>query len=165
VDFTERKIKKITLSVEEAFHKIKLWCAYQERSQYETRQKLYDYGLFTEQVENIISLLIEENFLNEQRFANALTSGKLNIKHWGRTKIKIELKKHRVSEVCVKFALATIDEKKYCQILDTVLNKKMKLIKDKNTFTFNQKLFQFAFSKGFESDIISQQIKELKNKA
>ena len=70
----EYKVTKINLSPDKALYKIKNWCAYQERSQHETRQKLFEYGLFSEDVENIISKLIEENFLNEQRFSLALAS-------------------------------------------------------------------------------------------
>ena len=107
-----------------AHHKIKQWCAYQERSQHETRQKLYDYGLFSEDVEDIIAKLIEENFLNEERFALALTSGKFRIKRWGRIKIKLELKKHKVSDYLIQKALKSINDKDYEMTIVKIIEKK-----------------------------------------
>ena len=105
MDFKEHKVKKLLLSPEMAEHKIKLWCAYQERSHNETRQKLYDLGQQKDDVELIISKLIEENYLNEERFALALAGGKFRIKHWGKIKIKIELRRHKVSDYSITKAL------------------------------------------------------------
>ncbi len=141
-----------------AHHKIKNWCAYQERSQFETRQKLFEYGLFSEDVEQIISLLIEENYLNEERFAFAFVSGKFNIKHWGRIKIKIELRKHKVSDYLIKKTLQNIDETNYTKTLTKLIEKKIKLTSEKNRQKLTYKLMQYVLSRGFESDISSELI-------
>ena len=131
------KVNKIKLSAELAHHKIKMWCAYQERSQHETRQKLYEYGLFSEDVEGIIADLIGENFLNEERFSIAYASGKFRIKHWGRIKIKNELRKHRISEYCLNKALKSIDVEEYDKIIKKVIEKKIRISKPST----QQKLF------------------------
>ncbi len=150
----EYKVTKINLSSDKAQYKIKNWCAYQERSQHETRQKLFDYGLFSEDVENIISKLIEENFLNEQRFSLAFASGKFNIKHWGRNKIKNELKKHRVTDYCISLALKSIEINEYELIINKVIKKKLKLLKTNNSQKNKYIVLQYLISRGFESDIV-----------
>ena len=154
----ENKFNKPKLTPELAHHNIKNWCAYQERSQHETRQKLYEYGLYSDDVEQLIVKLIEENFLNEERFAFAFVSGKFNIKHWGRIKIKIELGKHKVSDYLVKKALQSIDETNYIKTLTKLIEKRIKLTSEKNKQKLTYKLMQYVLSRGFESDISSELI-------
>ena len=146
-----------------AHHKIKNWCAYQERSQHETRQKLYEYGLFSDDVEQLIVKLIEENFLNEERFAFAFVSGKFNIKQWGKIKIKIELRKHKVSDYLINKALNNIDETQYLNTLKKVIEKKIRLTSEKNKQKLIYKITQQVLSRGFESDLAIEQIKKIIN--
>ena len=141
-----------------AHHKIKNWCAYQERSQHEARQKLYEYGLFSDDVEQLIVKLIEENFLNEERFAFAFVSGKFNIKQWGKIKIKIELRKHKVSDYLINKALNNIDYETYISTLKKVIEKKIRLTSEKNKQKLHYKLIQYASSRGFELNLINEQI-------
>ena len=108
---------------EEALEKLKNWCAYQERSQFDVRKKLFSYKLSEEEGEQLIAQLIEENFLNEERFAMAFAGGKFRIKHWGKQKIKIELKKHKVSDYCINRALAGLGEENYEAELKKLLEK------------------------------------------
>lgn len=137
-----------------ALMKLQSWCAYQERCQHDVRNKLYEIGMWQEAVENIIVKLIEDNFLNEERFAMAFARGKFNIKKWGRVKIKQELKQKRVSDYCLKKALQQIDETEYITTLKTLLEIKGKLIKEKNPIKFKYKLISYALSKGYERDLI-----------
>jgi len=102
--------KQQTLSVLQALEKAKKYCAYQERSQWEVRQKLHSWQLPEEQTEWIISELISENFLNEMRYAKTYTEGKFRIKGWGREKIKYNLKAKGVSNYCITKALEGIAE-------------------------------------------------------
>jgi regulatory protein len=158
VSFTEHKVNKIKLSPEQAFFKIKHWCAYQERSQSETRYKLREYGLYAEDVELIISNLIDENFLNEERFAVTFAGGKSRIKQWGRNKIKIELKKHKVSEYCINKALKSLDNVAYEKILENVLRKKLQTVKAESSQKVFYAALNYAVSRGFESDLVTQQL-------
>ena len=137
-----------------ALVKMQSWCAYQERSQQEVRDKLYDLGMRTEAVENIISHLIQDNFLNEERFALAFARGKFTIKKWGRIKIKQELKQKRVSDYCLKKALQQIDETEYMNTLKKLIETKRKLIKEPNKIKLQYKLMNYALSKGYEKDIV-----------
>ena len=137
-----------------ALIKMQSWCAYQERCQQDTRNKLYELGLWPEAVENIIVKLIEDNFINEERFAMQFAKGKFNIKKWGRIKIKQELKQKRVSEYCLKKALQQIDEEEYIAMLTKVIATKKRLITEKNPIKLKFKLVTFAISKGYERDLV-----------
>jgi regulatory protein len=134
--------------------KIEQYCAYQERSQQEVRDKLYDMGLHKEDVENIISELIDNNFLNEERFATTFARGKFRIKHWGRIKIKQHLKQKKVSEYCIKKALSLIDPNEYEKIIIQLIEKKNRELKESDAYIKKQKVIRYVVSRGFESDIV-----------
>ncbi len=134
--------------------KIEQYCAYQERSQQEVRDKLYDMGLHKEDVENIISELIDNNFLNEERFATTFARGKFRIKHWGRIKIKQHLKLKKVSEYCIKKALSLIDPNEYEKIIIQLIEKKNRELKESDAYIKKQKVIRYVVSRGFESDIV-----------
>jgi regulatory protein len=138
----------------EALIKIRDWCAYQERCQQEVRDKLYEYGLKTDDVENIIVQLISENFVNEERFAIAFVGGKFRIKKWGKIKIRLELKAKRVSDYCIKKGMAQIEDTEYINTLKRLLMLKAKLITEKNYLKKKQKLLRYALGKGYEQDLI-----------
>ena len=136
-------------------------CAYQERSQQEIRDKLYEWGQRTNVVENIISGLITGNFLNEERFAKAYALGKLRQKGWGKIKIKQGLKFKQVPDVLIKKALLGINDDEYIKMLQNVLVKKSQLATEKNPYKRNYKLQQYALSRGYEGDLIQDVLKEL----
>ena len=137
-----------------ALMKMQSWCAYQERCQQDARTKLYELGLWPEAVENIIVKLIEDNFLNEERFATAFARGKFTIKKWGRIKIKQELKQKRVGDYCLKKAMQQIDETEYMATLKKLIDSKRKLIKEKSPIKLNYKLMNYVLSKGYEKDLV-----------
>lgn len=137
-----------------ALVKMQSWCAYQERSQQDARDKLYELGMWTDAVENIIAQLIQDNFLNEERFACSFARGKFVIKKWGRVKIKQELKQKRVGDYCLKKAMKEIDETEYIQTLKKLIETKRKLIKETNKIKLKYKLMSYALSKGYEKDLI-----------
>ncbi|HKC67970.1 MAG TPA: regulatory protein RecX [Bacteroidia bacterium] len=151
--------QKIYYTPEQALIKIRDWCAYQERCQQEVRDKLYDYGLKTDAVENMIAQLVTENFVNEERFAIAFAGGKFRIKKWGKVKIKQELKAKRVSDYCIKKGLAVIDNTEYINTLKKVLALKEKSITEKNVLKKKQKLVRYALSKGYEQDLVFDLLK------
>jgi len=153
-----QKTKKIT-DEKVALAKAEHYCAYQERSQQEVRDKLYEWGLWTDAVENIISQLISGNFLNEERFANAYTKGKFNQKSWGKIKIKQGLKFKRVPDVLIKKALQTINPGDYFNTLEQVIQKKSALITEKDPYKRRYKLQQYALGRGYETDLIAEVLK------
>ncbi len=137
-----------------ALMKMQSWCAYQERCQQDARTKLFELGLWPEAVENIIVKLIEDNFLNEERFATNFARGKFTIKKWGRIKIKQELKQKRVGDYCLKKAMQQIDETEYIITLTKLIDSKRKLIKEKSPIKLKFKLMNYVLSKGYEKDLV-----------
>ena len=156
----EEEKRKIKLTPGIAKQKIESWCAYQERSHYEVREKLYSYGLYSSDVEQIITSLITDNFLNEERFALAYVSGKFKIKKWGRVKIKQGLKFKRVSEYCIKKGINSIDPDEYEKTIHELIEKKSRSVKEKNEFKRKSKIAQYIISRGFESDLVWNALKE-----
>ncbi len=139
--------------------KARKYCAIQERCHQEVRDKLYLWGLPEKSVEQIISELITEGFVSEERFAKAYARGKFRIKRWGRNKIIIELKKRNISEYSIKKGLKEIDEKEYCEILKNLVDRKSKEVKDKNQYTRNHKIATYVASKGYEPELIWELLK------
>ena len=141
-------------SVDEATINIQRYCAYQERCHSEVRSKLLDHGIYGDLLEEIISDLISNNFLDEERFARTFVRGKFRIKNWGRNKILSDLKLKKVSPYCIKLGLEEIDEDEYFQTLLKLLTKKDNMTKFVNGFDRLKKLSDFALQKGYEYSII-----------
>jgi regulatory protein len=142
-----------------ALAKAEHYCAYQERSQQEVRDKLYEWGLYGTMIESVIVHLIQNNFLNEERFAYAYTQGKFNQKGWGKNKIKQGLKFKKVSDVLIRKALNSVNPDDYLATLNGLLQKKATLLVEKDPYKRKYKLYQYALSRGFENDIISDVLK------
>ncbi len=144
---------------EQAIPKIKQYCAYQERCHVEVREKLYSYGLYKKEVESIISLLIEENFLNEERFAIMYAGGKFRMNHWGKVKIKQALKFKQVTDYCIKKALKEIDETSYQKTFQKLAEQKLKALKsERNIFAKKRKLQDYLLQKGYESGLVREEV-------
>lgn len=142
-------------SKEQALQKVKQYCAYQERCHSEVKDKLYSFGLHKNDVDELLSDLISENYLNEERFAIHFAGGKFRIKHWGRVKIKYALKQKQISPYCLNKAMASIDENEYNRIMVKLFEQKSKLLKsEKNIFIKKRKLQDHLMQKGFEPDLI-----------
>ncbi|MFI5218173.1 MAG: regulatory protein RecX [Bacteroidia bacterium] len=135
-------------------NKVRKYCTYQERSQQELRDKLYNWGLHKADVEKTIAQMVEEGFMSEERFAMAFAGGKFRIKNWGRIKIKLALKQKKVSDYCIRKALNEIDNKDYRKTLEKLISSYSKKISEKNTLKKNYKIAQHAIGKGFEPDIV-----------
>ena len=152
--------KKITTEKDRALSKLQKYCAYQERCHQEVRSKLIELKIYGDDLEEIISELITDNFLNEERFAIAYAGGKFRIKKWGKVKIKIELKRRNISAYCIKKAMQEIDEEGYMEGLYKVIEKKMKTEKETNEFKLKGRLAKHAMRKGYESHLVWQTLKE-----
>lgn len=150
------------IGTEKALQKIRHFCSYQERSHQEVKDKLYSFGLYKDEVETLLSQMIEENYLNEERYAVAFAGGKFRVRQWGRVKIKYELKQKRVSDYCIKKALASIDEDDYEKTLEKLFDdKKASLRSEKNIFIKKQKIQAYLMQKGFEPSLISEYLKKM----
>ena len=155
---------KQRLTKEQALPKLKHYCAYQERSHKEVREKLYSYGLYKVDVETLLSQLIEENYLNEERFAIQYAGGKFRIKQWGRKKIEYALKEKQISSYCIKKAMKEIDATVYEKVLLQLTIKKWTLLKAEQHINRQAKTRAYLLQKGFENELITKAIQSIRTK-
>jgi regulatory protein len=153
---TYHMLYKKYLTKEQALQKLKHYCAYQERSHSEVKEKLYNLGVWKKDHDVIIATLIEENYLNEERFAIAFAGGKFRIKKWGRIKIKYELKQKQVSDYSIKKALKQIDEEDYLKTLDKLTKEKYASLKNEQYLVRKKKTIDYLMQKGFETELINK---------
>ena|SRR6185437_4381233 len=150
-----------TLNKEQALQKAKHYCAYQERCHSEVKEKLYTLGLYKNGVDEVMATLVEENYLNEERFAIQFAGGRFRIKQWGKVKIKYELKQKKVSDYCIKKALASIETEDYEKTLHKLFaQKKQSLKTEKNIFIKKRKISDFLIAKGFEIPLINELLQQ-----
>ncbi len=143
-------MKKVRIGKEQAIQRIRHYCAYQERAQQEVRDKLYELGMTMDEVEEIMSDLIAENFLNEERFATQFAGGHFRIKGWGKVKIQHALQQKRVSNFNIKIGLKAIDEDAYIKTLEQLATKKWNSLKGERGLSRMAKTYAFLHQRGFE---------------
>jgi regulatory protein len=146
-----------------SYKKIQNYCAYQERSHYQVREKLYSYGLHKQEVETLISKLLEEGFLNEERFATAFARGKFKLKHWGKIKIRYALQQQKVSIYNIQLALQAIEHTEYLSELQKLAERKWEQLSSQSLLLKRQKLMAYLQQKGFERNYILMVLDTLKN--
>lgn len=156
-------MQKKFLTKEQALQKLRQYCAYQERSHNEVQQKLYELGIHKLHHDEIISTLIEEDYLNEERFAKAFAGGKFRMKDWGRKKIYYALKEKRVSEYNIKQAMKEIDEDAYLKNLKELVQEKFESLKGEQYLVRKKKTIDYMVQKGYEFDLVNKAISEIRN--
>lgn len=150
------------LTPQQAKQKLKQYCAYQERCHSEVQQKLFEYGVYKGDAAYIISQLIEENYLNEERFAILFAGGKFRIKNWGKVKISYELQQKGISKYCIQKALKNIDESAYKKTFFRLVEQKMKTIKsEKNIFIRKKKIRDYLLMKGYETTLVNEAVNDV----
>lgn len=148
-------MRPLHIGIEKATEKIKYYCGYQERCQQEVRDKLYSFGLYQEEVEELISRMIQEDYLNEERFAIAFAGGRFRMKNWGRRKIEQALFRKKISPYCIKKALKNIPEEDYDEQLDKLATKKLAVVSsEKNKWIKWAKVRNYLLQKGYEAQAI-----------
>jgi regulatory protein len=143
------------LTKEQALQKLRHYCGYQERCHSEVKEKLWQLRVNRKEHDEIIASLIEDDYLNEERFAIQFAGGKYRIKQWGRVKIKYELKQKQVSEYSIKKALKQIDEKDYIKILNKLAEKRYAALKDEQWMVRKKKTIDYLIQRGFELELIN----------
>ena len=149
---------KKQLTKEQALQKLKHYCAYQERCHSEVKEKLYQLGVWKKDHDEIIASLIEENYLNEERFAIAYAGGKFRVKQWGRVKIKYELKQKQVSDYSIKKAMKQIDEEEYLSVMNKLAKEKYAALKSEQYLVRKKKTMDYLLAKGFEADLVRKAV-------
>ena len=141
--------------------RIRHYCAVMDRGQYQVITKLKSYGVSDALADEILIELIQNKYLDEERFARSFCSGKFKIKRWGRKKIAFELSKLKVPKSCVLLAMSEIDDADYKDVIRHLANKKMALLKDKNTFIRKKKVVDYLIRKGYESELVWSYVHKL----
>jgi len=150
-----------THTVTEAKRKLEHFCAYQDRCHYEVSSKLKEMRMIPIAIDDIISHLIEHNFLNEERFAKSYARGKFNIKNWGRIRITRELKFRKISTYNIKTALKEFSDEDYYSKLDLIATKKLNSITETNIYKKRKKLADYLLYRGWESHLVYETTKTL----
>jgi regulatory protein len=146
----------------QALQKLKHYCSYQERCHSEVKEKLYNYGLRKHDVELLISQLIEEDYLNEERFAILFAGSKFRAKQWGRIKIRYELKQKQIGEYIIKKAMKEIEEADYLKTLQHLAQKKWGSLKAEQHINRQVKTQNYLMQKGYEPDLVSKAIQQIR---
>ncbi len=153
--------KTETYTLQEAIRKLEGYCTYQERCHKEVVQKLRGMNMVTEASDQIIVHLIQENYLNEERFAKSFVRGKFNIKKWGKKRINSELKFRNISKYNIKTAMKEIEDADYLDTLDALSLKRLAAIKETNVQKRRKKLADYLLYRGWESHLVYRKIKDL----
>jgi len=141
---------------EKALNKLRRYCAYQERCHEEVRSKLLELKVYGDDLEEIISHLVAENFLNEERFAKAFAGGKFRVKQWGRIKIKNELKYRKISAYCIQKGMEEISDEDYLDALNHLFLKAKSNYAKGTPAQRHYKIRQFLIRKGYEPDLVTE---------
>ena len=137
------------------------YCAYRDRSQKEVEDKLLEMRMIPAAREEIIIKLMQEDFLNEERFARSFVRGKFRIKKWGRYKIQQELKARDISSPIIKLAMTEIEESVYKTTLYELAEKKLNLLSEEDKFKLKKKLGDYLIRKGYESSLVYEVTEDL----
>ncbi len=148
-------------SVQEATKKLEGYCAYQERCHKEVVNKLREIRMIPEAIDKIVVHLVENDYLNEERFAKSFARGKFTIKKWGRKRITLELKQRGISRFNIKTAIQEINQTAYLETFDALADKRLAQITEKNLLKRRKKLADYLLYRGWESDLVYRKIKEL----
>jgi regulatory protein len=138
------------MTKKDALAKLMRYCAYQERCHSEVRAKLLELGVYGDNLEEVISDLIQQNFLNEERYAKAFVGGKFRIKKWGKNKIRDMLVQKHVSPYCIEIGMKEINEEDYARVLKELLDKKWEQVKERDVFVKRKKVAESIIRRGFE---------------
>lgn len=155
---------KDVFSTKEAINKIEHYCAYQERCHNEVEQKLRSMKMDQEEISTIITHLINENFLNESRFACSFARGKHRIKQWGKIRIVNELKFRNITTYNINLALKEITPEEYEATFHSLAERHWESLKEVDKLKKRKKFCDYLLRKGFESDLVYEKVKDLEKK-
>lgn len=150
-----------TYTLTDAIKKAEYYCAYQDRCHQDVIRKLKDMSMIPEAIDHIMAHLIQEDYLNEERFAKSFARGKFNIKNWGRIRITNELKLRKISAYTIKSALKEIDDSVYHSKLESLAKKKVAQLKGQDKYQKKRKLANYLLYRGWESNLVYELVSTL----
>ncbi len=150
-----------THSLTEAQKKLEHYCAYQERCHEDVIKKSRELLLSPSEIDEVVVYLIQNNFLNEERFACSFARGKHRIKYWGKIRIVNELKFRNISTYNINKALKEITQEEYSQSFNFIADRFWESLKEPNPLKKSKKFCDYLLRKGFESNLVYEKVKEL----
>ena len=148
-------------TVTEAMRKMERYCAYQERCHHEVSEKLKGMRMIPAAIDTIIAHLVENDFLNEERFSKAFARGKFHVKNWGRNRITRELKQRQVSRFNIAAALSEIAADEYAETLHMLANKRLGQLREPHLLKRKRKLTDYLLYRGWEPELVYEKVNEL----
>jgi len=149
-------MKNNSLKYEEALYKSAAYCSQSEHCISDLRNKLTQWGVMESDRDKIIRYLVDENYINESRYAIAFTKDKFRYNKWGKIKIRLELNQKRISKELIEAALEEIDEEEYKEMIIRLAKEKERKIIYQNDYERRGQLYRYLSGKGFEMDVISK---------
>lgn len=153
-------LEKKLFSFDEIKLKLVNYCVYQDRCHQEVEQKMKEFVLIPEAKEEILLYLLQENYLNEERFTRSYIRGKFYIKHWGRNKIKLQLKSKGISEKLIQKCMDEIDEQDYQKTIQKLYENYSSKLSGLKEYQKKSKSIRHLLSKGFEYETIIEVLEE-----
>jgi regulatory protein len=153
------QIKTKKIDYQKALEKAMRYCVYQERCVLDVENRLLAWGLSKSDWDKLIDALIDQDFLNENRYIEDYVRGKFLIKKWGRNKIKAGLLQKKIRGAEVEKNLSDIDEEDYKKTIKYLIEKKKALLNQKDDLELRDKLYRYLLSKGYESEIVVSELK------
>ena len=148
------------LSPDQVLDKMAKYCAYQERCVKDVTDKLRSFEISQKDQDEILRYLMDNRFVNDERFAHAFVRGKINQSGWGLNKIRFHLMQKGIAKEIIEDALQGTDEETYRQRLIDILKTKARTVKAENDFEKKRKLAAYAIQKGFEANLVWEILKE-----
>jgi regulatory protein len=147
-------VKKTNSDYAFILNKAQAYCGYQERCIFDISNKLKEWKVQQEVADKIISQLINDDFINEERYAGIFAGSKFRINKWGRNKIIYKLKRKKIPDLIIQIGLGEIEDEEYINTLKEILSKKSFLLKEPDPRKHKQKLANYAISKGFRPQLV-----------
>ena len=154
---------KKALTKEQVLQKLRFYCRYQQRCQSEIKEKLFELGVNKKDNDEIIGELVNENCVNDERFAMAFASGRFKLKQWGRKKIQKSLKEKRISDEIAQKAVDQINKKEYLFILNKLAKERYASLKNEQYLVRRKKTMDYLMQKGYEVDLVKEAINNFSN--
>ena len=148
------------LTPDQVLDKMAKYCAYQERCVKDVKDKLKSYDIPQKSKDEILDYLLDNRFVDNERFAKAFVRGKVNQSGWGVNKIRFHLMQKGIDKELIDEALGQTDEEVYRQRLIDILKTKSKTVKAASDFEKKRKLAAYAMQKGFEGPLVWEVVKE-----
>ena len=142
------------ISEDETWYRVSALCSLSEHCLSEISDKMDKWAVPKDAQLRILKRLVEEKYIDEERYCKSFVHDKFAYNKWGKMKITKELRSKKISLQCIESQLGQIEESEYLNVLKSLLQVKKKTVRGKSEYEINGKLIRFALGRGFEMDVI-----------